>query len=333
MILHLGYGIAGFFDDPEGGHQIRTYKGSVIDVSKQTFWKSFGCIYLTVRNRSNSEVTISDWRLIESEGGVMFAQDDNLPFRIDPKDFAVIALPEFCNNARKSSRVWQPQVTLGESGATVKARQRVLVPPDTKWGGRGDVGLVFNPSEIRRAADIRQMAEEISARLRGSTNFYSTETTSREETCRRLETFKFFIEKQDGYKLLHRNGVENLRENDVQILFQAVWHGTPFDVNREPRNGRGAVDFSVSMGSKDKSLVEFKLASSKRLESGLRNQLKIYEDVNRTSSSFYVIVYSDAKDEQRIGRLMNSLTDEERSTIVLVDAREDNKGPASGEHG
>ena len=41
--------------------------------------------------------------------------------------------------------------------------------------------------------------------------------------------------------------------------------------------GRGAVDFKISRGSKDKTLVEFKLAKNTQLKRNLKNQVKIYE--------------------------------------------------------
>jgi hypothetical protein len=48
-----------------------------------------------------------------------------------------------------------------------------------------------------------------------------------------------------------------------------VWCGTEFDVNREVNNGRGPVDFKVSFGADDKSLIEVKLASNSSLKRNL----------------------------------------------------------------
>ena len=36
--------------------------------------------------------------------------------------------------------------------------------------------------------------------------------------------------------------------------FGLVWCNTEFDINREPNNGRGPVDFKASYGAGDKSL-------------------------------------------------------------------------------
>ena len=44
------------------------------------------------------------------------------------------------------------------------------------------------------------------------------------------------------------------------MFFGLLLQRTRFDVNREPNNGRGPVDFKISDGALDKSLIEFKLA-------------------------------------------------------------------------
>ena len=67
------------------------------------------------------------------------------------------------------------------------------------------------------------------------------------------------------------------KEKDLQLLFKFTWFATIFDVNAEVNNGRGPVDYKVSLGSYDKTLVEFKLASNSKLKQNLQNQIKIYE--------------------------------------------------------
>ena len=44
-----------------------------------------------------------------------------------------------------------------------------------------------------------------------------------------------------------------------------MWYNTAFDVNREVENGRGIVDYTISKGAMDKTLIEFKLASNSKL--------------------------------------------------------------------
>ena len=73
-------------------------------------------------------------------------------------------------------------------------------------------------------------------------------------------------------------------------MFRLTWFATSFDVNREVNNGRGPVDFKVSKGRADSTLVEFKLASNTKLRQNLRHQVGIYEAANQTASSIKVIL-------------------------------------------
>lgn len=85
------------------------------------------------------------------------------------------------------------------------------------------------------------------------------------------------IENKDGYRLFYYKGQPIEREEDIQILYRLTWRATPSDMNREVNNGRGPVDFKISRGSKDKTLVEFKQAKNTKLKGNLQKQLAIYE--------------------------------------------------------
>ena len=69
----------------------------------------------------------------------------------------------------------------------------------------------------------------------------------------------------------------------LQNIAPSVENATEYDVNREVNNGRGPVDFKVSKGSKDTTLVEFKLASNTKLKKNLENQVEIYKKANCTA--------------------------------------------------
>ena len=102
---------------------------------------------------------------------------------------------------------------------------------------------------------------------------------------------KSVIEDMDGYRIFYINGKPIRRENDLQIMYRLVWYATEFDVNREVNNGRGPVDFKVSKGSRDATLVEFKLASNTKLKKNLSNQVEIYKAANCTDRAIKVILY------------------------------------------
>jgi hypothetical protein len=108
-----------------------------------------------------------------------------------------------------------------------------------------------------------------------------------------------------------------------------MWWRTEFDINREPNNGRGPVDFKVSFGARDKSLIEFKLASNTALKRNLEKQVEIYEKANKTSQSVKVIVCYTAADQEKVEKVLKELALDKEPSVVVIDARSDNKVSAS----
>jgi len=194
----------------------------------------------------------------------------------------------------------------------------------------GDAAESVSSSKVAdtRRVLIEQMKAAISD-LEGRTEFYDKPWTSYDECLARAQYFKAYIEDNDGYKLLNRAGQPFTTENEVQLAFGLVWCNTEFDINREPNNGRGPVDFKASYGAGDKSLIEFKLGSNSQLKRNLEKQVAVYEQANRTWSSVKVIVYYTANDEERVKKILKQLKLEGEKSIVLIDARSDNKPSAS----
>jgi hypothetical protein len=165
--------------------------------------------------------------------------------------------------------------------------------------------------------------------LQDKVRFYDKFPDSYTECLERVNSFKRYVEHQDGYKLINRNGRGFSQESEVQLFFGLIWHGTAFDVNREVNNGRGPVDYKVSYGSTDKTLIEFKLASNSHLKRNLENQVEIYEEANDTPNSIKVIISYTARHEEKVRRTLSELGLSEKENIVLIDARSDNKPSAS----
>src|SRR5262249_47319767 len=140
---------------------------------------------------------------------------------------------------------------------------------------------------------------------------------------------KHYVEHQDGYRLINRKGQPFSTEEEVHIYFGMMWCKTDLDVNREVNNGRGPVDFKISYGSGDKSLIEFKLASNPSLKRNLVKQVAIYEAANRTHRSVKVIICYTAADQQRVAKILGELKLGGEPSIVVIDARSDNKPSAS----
>ncbi len=150
-----------------------------------------------------------------------------------------------------------------------------------------------------------------------------------DESMERVKFLKHVIEKNDGYRIFYVKNVPIKREEHLQLIFRLTWYATSFDVNSEVNNGRGPVDYKVSKGSSDNTLVEFKLASNSQLKKNLMNQVKVYQGANPGSRSIKVILYFTLDDLQHVKLVLKELQLTDDETIVLIDARRDNKKSGS----
>jgi flagellin-like hook-associated protein FlgL len=165
---------------------------------------------------------------------------------------------------------------------------------------------------------VKAAAADIAAK----TDLFATPWTSLDEAETAVTIFKHYVENQDGYTLINRGGGKPFAsEREVQTFFGLLLAPSRFDVNREPNNGRGPVDFKISNGSLDKSLIEFKLASSTSLKRNLEKQVEIYEKANKTNQSMKVIIaYTDA-DIAKVTKVLAALGMSSNPAVVVVDAR------------
>ncbi|CAM3808256.1 hypothetical protein [Deinococcus frigens] len=156
--------------------------------------------------------------------------------------------------------------------------------------------------------------------LREKTEFYDLEADSYDAAYKRVIYLKDFIEKHDGWRLFY-DGQEPIgSEANLQLIYRLTWYATGFDVNREVNNGRGPVDYAVSKGRANKSLVEFKLASNSKLEQNLANQVKVYEEANGTKKSMKAIMYYKESELERLIKIINRLDLQDDKSIVIIDA-------------
>lgn len=167
---------------------------------------------------------------------------------------------------------------------------------------------------------IRQISSFVETLLE-KTDFYKIcQQSSYDEALQRIAYLKQVIESNDGYRLFYIDGKPMKREEDLQIIYRLTWFASDFDVNREVNNGRGPVDYSISKGSKDKTLVEFKLASNSKLKQNLAKQVEIYEQANNTNNSIKVILYFDNSELVKVNKILKELKIENNPNIVLIDA-------------
>ncbi|MET0004371.1 MAG: hypothetical protein ABW087_12190 [Candidatus Thiodiazotropha sp.] len=175
---------------------------------------------------------------------------------------------------------------------------------------------------------IRQLTEFI-ATLINSSDFYRTGADTIEETHARILFLKDVIENKGGHRLFFTHGEPIRRESDLHILFRLTWFATPSDVSREVNDGRGPVDFKVSRGSFDKSLVEFKLAKNTHLKRNLEKQAEIYQKASDASTAFKVILYFTDEEHEKTLRILRELKLQGNPSIILIDAIPESKPSGS----
>jgi len=161
------------------------------------------------------------------------------------------------------------------------------------------------------------------------TNFYSEPPDSYEASLKRAHYLKDVIEHNDGWRIFYQNGLPITREKDVHILYRLTWFASTFDVNSEANSGRGPVDFAISKGSANKALVEFKLASNPQLADNLEHQTPAYQRAHRAQKSVKVVVYYSESELMKVQGILKQLKLDKDESVVLIDARNDNKPSAS----
>lgn len=165
--------------------------------------------------------------------------------------------------------------------------------------------------------------------LRNKSDFYQIIPDAHEEALKRVHYLKHVIEDQDGYRLFYINGKPVHRESDLQVIYRLVWYGSSLDVNREVNNGRGPVDYKISYGAKNATLVEFKLASNSKLKNNLAKQVDVYKKASDTDRAIKVILFFNEKEEIKLIDTLRELGISGCPDIITIDARSDNKKSAS----
>jgi hypothetical protein len=165
--------------------------------------------------------------------------------------------------------------------------------------------------------------------LAAKSGFYEIGGDTYEESLQRVAYLKDVVENKGGYRIFYVDGHPLEREKDVHILFKLTWFATSSDVTSEADDGRGPVDFKVSRGSRDKTLVEFKLAKNTRLRQNLAGQTEAYQKASGAKKAIKVIVYFSKKELKRVTKILRELKLHGRQDIILIDARNDNKPSGS----
>lgn len=191
--------------------------------------------------------------------------------------------------------------------------------------------LKVKVTEAQFIENVRQLAAQLQSLLvqQKAPDAGDVSQDALEEARRRVAFLKHVIEDNDGYRMFYVDGKPIKRESDLQTMFRLTWCATAFDVNAEVNNGRGPVDYKISKGKENASLVEFKLASNKGLEKNLRNQVAIYENASNAKHSLKVILFFTESEHGKVLRTLQTLKLDNNPDVILIDANRDNKPSAS----
>ena len=140
---------------------------------------------------------------------------------------------------------------------------------------------------------------------------------SYKESLKRIGDFKRYLEYNDVGILIN----PKCKEACLQKLFKFIWRVTSFDFNAEVNNGRGAVDFKVSKGFQDKTIIEFKLASNSKLRQNLQNQVEIYKLSNNTNKTIVVLFYFNEKEKDKLFKALDELQLSNIENFIVIDCR------------
>lgn len=144
--------------------------------------------------------------------------------------------------------------------------------------------------------------------------------SSYEEAIYRVNILKSVIEDKGGFRIFKMQ--ENQNEAMFQSLFQFVKEESTWDINAEVNNGRGPVDFTVSRGSKDKTVIEFKLAKSFSLRKNLKYQVDVYKKANSTDKAVIAILYFNQTEYKKLTKVIQELNLSDLKNVILIDGQQ-----------
>ena len=185
----------------------------------------------------------------------------------------------------------------------------------------------------RRVIDSRELYVKQFAQLPGlldrETDFYKVEETTLQAARTRALFLKDVVENKGGQRIFYVRGQVIQREQDLQILYRLTWFASTLDLSREVNDGRGPVDFKVSRGASDKSLVEMKLASNSHLRRNLERQSPIYERASDAGVTVKVILCFSTTELAKVNRILAELKMIGDPNVIVIDAAADNKPSGS----
>lgn len=158
---------------------------------------------------------------------------------------------------------------------------------------------------------------------------FSSINKSSLEVCLILcEKFKELVENNKLSKLFYTDDNKPRKEKIAQLTFYAVAESyctaNNLDISPEADSGRGPVDFKMSRGQGDKTIIELKLTTNKNLIHGFKKQIEEYAKAERTENKIYLVIDNGGSREklEELKRVYNDIgNDTKKPTLIVVDAK------------
>lgn len=274
----------------------------------------------------------------------LLTRDDNWINRPDlVRDFQSIpsAIPNEQLRAKIDNYFHKSLIFDKKKGPTEKEKKDAVLKTIEEFPELIDFYIKYkedNGSKAKRESDAKQKLADLMFRMNvrslqdklAKTGYYSVIPNTYEEAHEKLRFFKDVIENKGGQKAFYGSeGLLVTKEEDLQIMFRLVWHGSPSAVTREANDGRGPADFKISRGSGDITIVEIKLAKNSQLKRNLQRQVEIYQKASDAKNGIKVIVFFTPEEEQRVKKILSELEWSDHPDVVLIDACRDNKPSGS----
>ena len=157
--------------------------------------------------------------------------------------------------------------------------------------------------------------------IENNTLFYTLGRDTATEAYQRIQFLRDVIENKGGWRAFYIDEEPIRSEEDLHIFYRLTWFATPSDVSREVNDGRGSADFKISRGSRDKTIVEFKLASNPQLRQNLRHQVELYKKASDAKVGYKVIIYFTDAELQKVQSILRELDLFQSKEVILIDAR------------
>ncbi len=188
---------------------------------------------------------------------------------------------------------------------------------------QGDMAVKRSIDKVLASSDLYvERFGGLAFLLASQTEFYAIKGITSDEAFQRIQYLKDVIENKGGWRFLYdKNGVPVKSEDDLHVMYKLTWFGTLLDVSHEVDDGRGPADFKISLGSLDKTIVEFKLAKNPRLRQNLQNQVEIYKRASDARVGYKVIIYFNDGELKKVNNVLEELNLLRDRNIILIDAR------------